>query len=109
MKIPIEQRLEAILSGPGYALRLKTKADPEPERWGEWLGVPVPGYVEITGPWPVRKVEWIEVNPVVVTQLGRLVPPRVTDYTLPLTQQLTEAGLPFVVTAEGYLRIRVQR
>lgn len=109
VKTPIEQLLTAILNGHGYALRLKTKVDPEPERWGNYLIAPVPGYLEISGPWPVREVEWIEVNPVIVTQLGQLVKPRATDHTAELTQQLTAAGLPFTLTDDGYVRVFLHR
>ncbi|OON67425.1 DUF6678 family protein [Hymenobacter sp. CRA2] len=102
---PIEQRLAALLNGQGYALRLKTKNETEPVSWGQWLGVPVPGYIEINGPWPVREVEWVEVNPVVTTFQGRLIPPQVADHTADLTRQLKSASLSFSVTNDGYLRI----
>ena len=101
---PIVQ-LAALLNGHDYALRLKPKDYPEPESWGHWLGVLVPVYLEISGPWPARKVEWVEVNPIVTTSRGRLVPPRVDDYTDLLRRQLTAAGFSFVVTDDGYLRI----
>lgn len=105
MTAPIEQRLIAILNGHDYALRLKPKDHPEPESWGHYLIAPVPGYIEINGPWAVRHVEWVEVNPVVTTSRGRLVPPLVDDCTGLLRQQLTQAGLSFIVTDDGYIRI----
>lgn len=109
MATPIEQRLVALLNGHDYALRLKLKDYPEPESWGHYIIAPVPGYLEINGPWPVRHVEWVEVNPVVTTSRGRLIPPQVDDYTGLLTRQLAQAGLSFIITDDGYIRIFLLR
>lgn len=57
--------------------RLKLKHDDTPEAWGNmgiWL--PVKGYIELNGPWPFREVEWLEINPIVMERIGRLVAPK---------------------------------
>lgn len=107
-KPPIEQLLDTILTNHGSAYRFKAKAEAAPYEWCSWLCVPVPGYLEIGGPLPVRHIEWVEVNPVVTTSRGRLVPPQVDDYTDLLKGQLTAAGLSFIVTDDGYIRVSIK-
>jgi hypothetical protein len=102
MSLAVEQRLAAIVNGRDYALRLKPWAYPEPEDRGLGLGIPVPGYLEINGPW--RDIEWLEVNPVATTHLGRQLSRRVEDHTAELTPQLAAAGLRYELV-NGLVRV----
>lgn len=59
--------------------RIKLKNHSEPENWS-WVIEPVAGYIESGGgPWSFRDVEWIEINPVVIEHIGRLVAPKKTN------------------------------
>lgn len=50
-------------------------------RWGAVFS-PVPNYLETVdlGPYPIRQVKWIEVDMTHTKDIGRLVPPKKTDY-----------------------------
>jgi hypothetical protein len=50
--------------------------DEIPEAWATGIGLPVKGYIELHEPLPFRNVEWIEINPVIVEHISRLVKPR---------------------------------
>jgi hypothetical protein len=56
--------------------RLKRKLDNVPESWGSGIGFPVRTYIEIIGPWPFKEVEWVEIDPIVMEYIGRLVAPK---------------------------------
>ena len=42
--------------------------------------LPVRGYIEVIGPWPFREVEWLEINPIVMEHIGRLIKPKQHNY-----------------------------
>lgn len=80
-------------------LRLKARVkprgrEPSPE-WTTFLIVPVPGYVESSGcgPLPFREVEWIEIDPVRVSERGLRVPPAVENLAGPLLSRLAALGV----------------
>jgi hypothetical protein len=52
-----------------------------PESWGNGIGFPVRTYIEIIGPWPFMEVDWVEINPVVMEHIGRLVAPKRWNYS----------------------------
>ena len=56
--------------------RLKLQLNDLPESWGNGIGLPVRTYIEIIGPWPFREVDWLEINPIVMEHIGRLVAPK---------------------------------
>jgi len=84
--------------------RLKLLADLEPEPWGCMLISPVDNYVEINGPWPLREVEWIEIHPIVEQYIGRLVKPRLINYTDMIVTRLSERGVDFSIE-DGMIRV----
>ena len=47
--------------------RLKLCANDEVSGLSSWITVPVEGYIESssTGPYPLREVQWVELNPFV--------------------------------------------
>jgi hypothetical protein len=57
-------------------VRLKHEAYETPEAWAGGIGLPVRGYIELHRPWPFREIEWLEINPVVIEHIGRLVKPK---------------------------------
>ncbi|WP_157807744.1 DUF6678 family protein [Hymenobacter chitinivorans] len=61
----------------GIAVRMKLFAADEVSGWSSWFAVPGENYVELssTGPYPLREVEWAELNPFVVEIRGRLIMP----------------------------------
>ncbi|QQQ00667.1 DUF6678 family protein [Lysobacter enzymogenes] len=75
--------------------RVKPRGSPPPPEWTTFLIVPVPGYVESSGcgPLPFREVEWIEIDPVRVTERGRLLAPAVENLAGELLSRLTALGL----------------
>ncbi|GGF05969.1 DUF6678 family protein [Hymenobacter cavernae] len=94
------------IDGLGCQFRLKLSADLEPESWGQMLISPVDNYVEINGPWPLREVEWIEVNPIVKKHIGRLVKPQVIDYTSRIATRLNEQCVSFSIE-DGMIRVPI--
>ncbi len=45
-------------------------------KWSNWLAFPSDGYgeIQVTGPFLIREVSYIEVNPIEIRKIGRLVP-----------------------------------
>jgi hypothetical protein len=67
--------------------------------WSKWLTFPSDGYAEIqvTGPFLIRKVSYIEINPIEIRRVGRLVPDREIDHSKKLEEYLTNAEIEFDV------------
>lgn len=91
--------LAAIQAVSGYSAhfraRLVTDAEDPPDRWDgsfPWH-VPAPEFIE-----------WLELDPVVRTPRGQLLPDAREDFTRALTRALLEARAPFSIEG-GALRI----
>jgi hypothetical protein len=82
-------------------VRLKHKAHALPEAWAGGIGLPVRGYIELIGPWPFREVEWLEINPIVVEHIGRLVKPKQHNYLENITSFLQSQGIAYAVVDEA--------
>ena len=95
-----------LLAAHGCQVRLLLRQAAAPSDWSAWVSEPVGGYIEMftTGPWRTAEVEWLEINPVATTYVGRLVPERRTDHQEALEAGLTAAGLPWE-SAGPYLRV----
>ncbi|WP_394538434.1 hypothetical protein PRJ39_22380 [Lysobacter enzymogenes] len=74
--------------------RVKPRCSPPPE-WTTFLSVPVPGYVESSscGSLPFREVEWIEIDPVRVSEHGRRLPRAVDNLARELLSRLAALGV----------------
>ncbi|MCB2409567.1 DUF6678 family protein [Hymenobacter lucidus] len=77
--------------------RLKLFAADEVSPWASWFTVPVENYVEAstTGPYPLREVEWVEVNPFVVKTRGRLIMPHMLSYEQQIVDALEAGAIEF--------------
>ena len=87
-------------------LRVKTNFLEEPSEWVEWITVPSPGYLEIprVGPFKMSDLEWIEVDPIEVKKIGRLVKPKLLDHTASVRNIMESNGIQSNLTG-SYFRI----
>ena len=85
-------------------VRLKHKAYKMPEGWAGGIGLPVRGYIELVGPWPFREVEWLEINPIVIEHIGRLVKHRQHNYLENIIAHLNSEVINHSIN-EGMIRI----
>jgi hypothetical protein len=94
-----------IIQAAKCTARIKLNSRLDASSWS-WIIIPVPGYIELgsVGPWPIREVEWLEINPIVTEHIGRLVAPRIIDNLSQLEVALREANLPYTIS-EGIIRI----
>lgn len=59
--------------------------------------LPVKGYIELNGPWPFREVEWLEINPLVVEHIGRLVAPKQWNHLEQIVSLLQSEGVSYSI------------
>jgi hypothetical protein len=85
-------------------VRLKHKAYKMPEEWAKGIGLPVRGYIELIGPWSFREVEWLEINPIVIEHIGRLVKPRQHNYLEGIIAHLNSESINHFIN-DGMIRI----
>ena len=99
------KKVVALVNSLGCKPRVKLKHTDLPEAWGN-MGVvlPVRGYIEVIGPWPFREVEWLEINPIVMEHIGRLIKPKQHNYLNDIVTLLQLEGVPYSVI-EGMLRV----
>ncbi|RZJ56531.1 MAG: hypothetical protein EOO55_04995 [Hymenobacter sp.] len=102
----IEETIQDIDSAMGIAIRAKIKEDDVPSNWSRWFIIPVPGYVEASsfGPMPRREIQWLEIDPIEIKHIGRLVPPKSIDHTTDILQILDRASIVSEII-EGRIRI----
>ena len=92
--------------GKPWRFKLKIKEEPLAEEWSQWLICPTPGYLEAAeqGPYSMRKIEWIDINPVEFRKPGRLMPVKEIDHSAEIIKMLNDTGIQFSLT-EGIIRI----
>ena len=78
--------------------RIKLKLDDAPEAWG-YMGIylPVSGSIELHGPRSFGEVEWLEINPVVIEHIGRLVAPRQWSHLEQIVSLLQSEGINYSI------------
>ncbi|WP_324678810.1 DUF6678 family protein [Hymenobacter sp. GOD-10R] len=89
------------------SVRLKVIDNSEPERWGGMVGFPSMNYLEINGPVHVGEIEWLDIDPIEVKHIGRLVKPKIIDHQDSLSSSLEEVGLEYVIV-DGVFRIFIK-
>ncbi|UOG75805.1 hypothetical protein MTX78_04215 [Hymenobacter tibetensis] len=89
-------------------IRLKVYNEDYITDWKSGFGLPVEGYIEVSGPERISDVEWIELDPVVVTRIGRLVPPKVSIILDEIIQVLQQESIDYQVV-KGMVRIDGQQ
>ena len=90
-------RLIALIQESTCAVKIKPKGRRKPQEWS-WVIEPVPNYIESgSGPWRFREVEYVEINPIKLERIGRLVAPKKSNKTASLEAALHEAGIPYVL------------
>ena len=85
-------------------IRLKVYFEDCVTDWRGGFGLPVDGYIEVSGPEKISDIDWIELDPIVVTRIVRLVPPKIVDVTNEIVKMLDEGGIHYVLL-EGLIRI----
>lgn len=84
-------------------VRVKCRGRALTGRWTSFLLVPVPGYLESSpcGPVPFPDVEWIDVNPLRITERGRLVAPLIEDMSAEPQARMAAVGVNSIVGSDG--------
>jgi hypothetical protein len=102
----IEETIQDIDSAMGIAIRAKIKDDDVPSNWSRWFIIPVLGYVEASsfGPMPRREIQWLEIDPIEIKHIGRLVPAKSIDHTTDILQILDRVSIVSEII-EGRIRI----
>ena len=97
-----------LLSTPTYRYRIKLLNDSEFSSWSKLMTEPVNGYIEpmSTGPVLKKDVQLIEIDPVVKTRKGRLVPDAVRDDLAAIESVLKKAGAIYRVN-DGIICVTV--
>lgn len=87
-------------------VRMKVKGCLAPEGCNNWVIIPTSGYVETggQGPWPIRQVEWVEIDPIVTEHIGRRVPPKRIDSSMQIEEGLRQVDISYTVL-DGIIRI----
>ncbi|MBG8552478.1 DUF6678 family protein [Hymenobacter guriensis] len=96
--------IQSLIERTCCKIRLKSCDEDLPTEWRGGSGLPVPGYIEVSGPERIADVEWIEFDPIVITHIGRLVPPKVTVVIDDIIQGLKEEEIDYQVV-KGIIRI----
>ena len=73
------QKVADLVNQLGCPVRIKPK-EYSSETWTTGIGLPTNNYVELNGPWAFRDVDWLEINPIVMEHIGRLIKPKRHDH-----------------------------
>jgi hypothetical protein len=83
--------------------RIKWSQCVEPGKWTHFFIVPTDGYIEgRLGPIPVREVDWVEIDPIALQDVGRLIPQRQIDHTAAWMSYLAQQGIRFQRVESGF-------
>ena len=81
----------------GLSCRVKLRHEPILDKWSGYLNIPESGYVEPSayGPYPMRDLEYVLVDPIEQRYIGRLVPDRIIDHTQQVISLFEAEGLQY--------------
>lgn len=97
-----------LIRGKPWKYRLKVKNQPLLDSWNRFLISPTTSYIESDGgPYSIHNLEWIDINPVEIRYIGKLVAPKTIDHTNELVELLSKQGLDFKAT-ENFIRLFVR-
>ena len=92
------QKIEVInevLGLGAISCKVKLLEEPPLEGWTDYLGLPTPSYFEPFGPYLIRDLEWIMIDPVERKKIGRLIPEKILDHTDEISRIFMEKGLDY--------------
>jgi len=71
--------------------------DYETTKWVEYFNFPEEGYIEIplTGPIKTTQLKWLEINPIEIKKIGRLIPEKEINHTKEIIDILNEENIIF--------------
>ena len=71
--------------------------DDDPDDWSPWFTLPSEGYGEVSnyGPFSLRKLRLLRINPIESRRIGMRIPPQVIDHTESITSALAERQITF--------------
>jgi hypothetical protein len=71
--------------------------DDEPEDWSVGIGLPTEGYGEVAsyGPFSLKNLRMLVINPIETRRIGQRVPDKLIDHTASIMQELTDCGVAF--------------
>ena len=98
------EQIQEIIGRLQCEVRLKVKSEDVPSPWSKWISEPTNGYVETfsAGPWPKYEIEWIDINPIAIIHIGRLVKDKHIDKKAEVEESLIAAGIPFFFVMNNY-------
>ncbi|GGG52620.1 hypothetical protein GCM10011378_31070 [Hymenobacter glacieicola] len=100
--------LQHLIGNTCCKIRLKVYHEELATEWRGGFGLPTRGYIEVSGPERISDIEWIELDPIVVTYIGRLVPPKVTVVIDEIILGLNNEGIEYK-TVKGSIRVYGQQ
>jgi len=104
----VDSKVVEIVQSLGLKSRIKALSDAVSD-WNAWLIIPVPSYFEgADGPVSDKQIEWIDIDPIVLTRRGNLVPDLREDKKSALVSALVEREIQFEDMGE-FLRIKQTR
>lgn len=87
-------------------IRVKLQSKENPTNWCSSLSEPSPGYLDFSlEPVTPKEIEYVELNCIVVTKIGRLVPDKITDNEHVIQEHLRNNNINFSPLGNGVLRI----
>lgn len=87
------------LKGKPFTYRLKIQNESLSSEWSNWLIQPTESYIEAErqGPYAIKEIEWIDINPIEKKRLGRLIPETSVDHTTEVLKILESMEIGFFI------------
>jgi len=83
--------------------RIKWSQESTPTEWTHLFIVPVDGCIEGgCGPIPLREVDWVDIDPIEIQDVGRLVPQRRVDHAAAWLSHFTQHNIRFQQVEHGF-------
>lgn len=88
------QQLISKLRNKPWTYRLKIVQQPVIQEWSNWLISPTETYLETEkqGPYPMTQIEWIDINPIEIREVGKLFSPIKKDHSTEIAAMLSSKG-----------------
>ncbi len=101
------RKLIGLAKGKSWKYRIKLNNQELTEEWNNWIIIPAEGYIEMEayGPIQIVEIDWIDITPIEIKKMGKLIPDKTTDYFYEVTSLLSDLKIDFTVQ-EKIIRLK---
>ncbi len=96
------KNITSVLHKKPWTYRLKIIYEPIVTDWSNWVITPTETYIEAEkqGPYQASQIEWIDINPIEIKVIGRIMPEKEINHSDQIIQLLEDHSIVYKIAGD---------